>query len=367
VKLHLTRNWMALAVALGAALFMLPVTAQDGMDTTGIRGAGSTFAFPLISRWSREYRIAMAGGGDFPTFKSGLEDPPSSNALEYEPVGSLAGTQRLRAGAVDFAASDVPLKSEELAKLGFAQFPLAIGGVVAVVNINGVGPGEMKFTGPVLADIFQGKITNWSDPVIKVLNPDLKMPEATIVVIRRSDGSGTTFNFTDYLSKVSPAWKEKVGSDLSVSWPVGRGVRGNEGVSRTVRQTPNSIGYVDLANAVQFRLSFAQIQNQAGKFIRPDAGSFQAAAASAQWGAAGDFYVLLTNAPGVNAYPIVATVFALMPKKASAKRARTALDFFQWSLERGAKDASQLGYVPLPPELVTQVKGYWSTNFKPGS
>jgi phosphate transport system substrate-binding protein len=361
------RRLVALGIIALAAMPFAPSLAQEVLGGTGIKGAGSTFAYPILSKWSREYRLALARGGDYAAANTGLEDPPASTALDYEPVGSLAGTLRAKDAAVDFGASDVPMRSAELAKLGLAQFPIVIGGVVLVVNLDGVGVGQIKFTGPLLADIFLGKINNWADPAIKALNPDLKLPEAPIIVIRRSDGSGTTFNFTDYLGKVSPQWKEKVGSDMLVSWPTGTGAKGNEGVAQTVRQTKNSIGYVEYAQAVQTKLSFALIQNQAGQFVRPDASSFQAAAASADWGKTSDFYLLLTDVPATDAYPIVATVFVLMQKTSSPKRARAALDFFQWSLEKGAKDAAQLGYVPLPDPLVKQIKSYWAKNFKTGA
>lgn len=362
----IVRRLVALGIAAVAAVSMSQATGQEIIGATGIKGAGSTFAYPIVSKWSREYRLALAGSGDFPTANSGLDDPPASTALDYEPVGSLAGMLRVKDGAVDFGASDVPLKSAELAKLGLGQFPIVIGGVVAVVNIDGVGPGAIKFTGPVLADVFLGRITNWADPAIKAVNPDLKLPDAGIAVIHRSDGSGTTFNFTDYLSKVSPQWKEKVGSDLLVAWPTGTGAKGNEGVSQAVKQVKNSIGYVEYAHALQTKLSFALIQNQAGRFIRPEPASFEAAAATADWANTSDFYLLLTDVPSEGAYPIVATVFVLMRTTGSPSRARAALRFFQWSLEKGAKDAAQLGYVPLPEPLVRQVKNYWLETFRSG-
>lgn len=367
MKARITRFLIAFGSAAFAAMSLGPAMAQDVMGPTGIKGAGSTFAYPILSKWSREYRIALARGGDYPSANSGLEDPPASSALDYEPIGSLAGTQRVKQRAVDFGASDMPLQSAELAQLNLAQFPIVIGGIVLVVNINGVGPGEMKFTGPVLADVFLGKISRWTDPAIAALNPALKLPDAKIAVIHRSDGSGTTFNFTHYLSKVSPTWKQGVGSDLVVSWPSGSGAEGNSGVAQAINQTKNSIGYVEYAQALQAKLSFALMQNQAGRFPRPGASSFQAAAASANWGKTSDFYVLLTDVASPDAYPIVATVFVLMPKTRSpraSRRARAALDFFAWSLEKGAKDATRLGYVPLPESLVRQIKGYWSKAFK---
>ena len=309
----------------------------------------------------------LARGGEFPVANAGLEDPPASSALEYEPVGSLAGALRVKDRAVDFGASDMPLKSDELTSLGLGQFPIVIGGVVVAVNIDGVGPGGIRLTGPVLADIFLGKITRWSDSAIKALNPSVTLPDTMISVVHRVDGSGTTFNFTDYLSKVSPEWKLKVGSALLVQWPTGTDAKGNEGVAQAVQQVKGSIGYVEYAQAMQLKLGYALLQNQAGHFIKPDPASFQAAAASADWKRAGDFYLLLTESPGENAYPITATVFVLMHKTASQTRTRIALDFFRWSLEHGSKTAADLGYVPLPAPLVQQVLSYWAATFKTGS
>jgi phosphate transport system substrate-binding protein len=255
------------------------------------------------------------------------------------------------------------LKPEDLTKLGLAQFPIVMGGVVPVVNVDGIGPGAIKLTGQLLADIYLGKIANWADPAIKAINPDLKLPDAKIVVVRRSDGSGTTFNWADYLSKMSAQWRDKVGVDTTLSWPTGTGAKGNEGVARAVKQVKNSIGYVEYSHVVQQKLSYALIQNRAGKFVKPDPQSFRAAAASADWAKTTDFYLLLTDAPGDDAYPIAATVFVLMPKQAAASRSsRAALGFFKWSLEKGAKDAAALGYVPLPDTLVKQVQDYWWNN-----
>ena len=352
------------AAAVFVSASIAPVAAQEVAGAAGVTGAGSTFAYPVISKWSKGYQRWVAGGGDFPIAGSGLDDPPTAPVLDYEPVGSLAGTMRVRTGAVDFGATDVPMRSEDLRKYALIQFPIVIGGVVAVVNIDGVGVGEMRFTGELLADIYLGKVQNWSDPAIKALNPSLKLPDAKIAVVRRSDGSGTTFNFTDYLSKVSPQWREKVGSDLQVPWPTGTGAKGNDGVAQAVRQTKNSIGYVEYAQGLQSKLSYGLIRNRANNFVKPEPASFQAAAANADWKSAGDFHLLLTDAPGENAYPLVATVFVLMYKQTPPRRARAALNFFNWSLEKGAKDAADLGYVPLPPALVTQVKAYWTKDFR---
>jgi phosphate transport system substrate-binding protein len=343
-----------------------PVGAQDVLGDTGIKGAGSTFAYPLLSRWSLEYRRWLARGGDFPAANSGLEDPPASSALQYEPVGSLAGTLRVKDRAVDFGASDMPLTSGELATLGLCQFPIVVGGVVVVVNLEGLGNTDLHLTGPLLADIYLGKVSRWSDRRIVALNPTLALPDAAIAVVRRSDGSGTTFNFTNYLSQVSAEWKLKAGAGLLVSWPTGTPAKGNEGVAHTVQAVKNSIGYVDYAQARLLKLRPARLQNRAGTFVRPDTTSFQAAAAGADWARTSDFHLLLTNTAGKDAYPITATVFALMVKSPPSARTRSALDFFRWSLEQGAGTASALGYVPLPAALVKQVAAYWAATWKSG-
>jgi phosphate transport system substrate-binding protein len=358
----------ALCFALTAcAAAAIPAKAQEVAGAAAVTGAGSTFAYPIVSRWAKAYERWVSGVGGMVMAGTGLDDPPTRQALDYEPIGSLGGTMRVKTAAVDFGASDVPLKSDELRKLGLAQFPIVIGGVVAVVNINGVEPGKIKFTGPLLADIFLGKVQNWSDPAIKAINPDLKLPDAKIAIVHRSDGSGTTYNFANYLSKVSPQWREKVGFDLLVKWPAGTGVKGNDGVARAVRQTANSIGYVEFAQALQTKLSYAALQNRNGQFVLPSPQSFQVAVQSADWGNASDFDLMMTDVPREGAYPIVATVFVLMHKTASPRRTRAALNFFEWSLDKGAPDASALGYVPLPETLVTQIKRYWASNLKAGS
>jgi phosphate transport system substrate-binding protein len=353
-----------IALLLLAGASAVPARAQEVAGNAAVSGAGSTFAFPIIAKWAAGYQRWKAGGGDYQVSGGGLDDAPTGRAVDYEPSGSLAGTMRAREGSVDFGLSDAPLSSAELAKLGLGQFPIVIGGVTAVVNLDGVAPGDIKFTGPLLADIFLGKISNWSDPAIKAINPTLKLPDAKIAVVRRSDGSGTTFNFTSYLSKVSAEWKDKVGSDLAVKWPVGVAAKGNEGVAQTVKQTPNAIGYVELAQALQTKLSYASMQNKAGKFIKPEPLAFQAAAASATWSGASDFDQLLVDAPGEDAYPMVVTVFAQMKKPGGTLRSRATLNFLQWSLERGAADAAHLGYVPLPSSLVTDIKKYWAASFR---
>jgi phosphate transport system substrate-binding protein len=362
---------MKLAALITAATLsvagLVPAAAQEVAGAAAVTGAGSTFAYPLMARWARGYQYHVAGGSAVPIAGAGLDDPPAGVLLDYEPSGSLAGIMRVRTGSVDFGASDQPLKSDDLRKLGLVQFPIAMGGAVVAFNVAGIGPGELKLTGALLADIFLGKIRRWSDPAIAALNSGAKLPDAAITVVHRSDGSGTTFNFTDYLGKVSPEWAQKVGSDLIVKWPTGAGARGNEGVAQAVRSTANSIGYVEYAQAVRNKLDLAQIRNRAGQFVAPAPASFQAAAASADWTKTSDFHLMLTDAPGEQAYPIVLSVFALMPKDLAPRRVRATLNFFDWSLDKGAEEAAALGYVPLPPAVVSQVKDYWKRSFKQGS
>lgn len=317
-----------------------PAAAQE------ITGAGSTFVFPVLSRWAAEY--AAKG----------------SPKVHYQPIGSGAGILQIKAGTVDFGASDAPLKPDELAKAGLVQFPLVAGGIVPIVNVAGVKAGELKLTGRLLADIYLAKTKKWNDPEIARLNPGLTLPATRIMVAHRTDGSGTTFNWANYLSKASEEWRSSVGEGMAVSWPTGAGGKGNEGVAALVAQTPNSIGYVEYAYALQNKLAFALVQNKAGKFVAPNLASFQAAATSADWAAAKDFYVVMTDAPGEGAYPIAATSFVIMPKEAKAiERSKAAIDFFRWVLENGQKTASALDYVPLPDKLIAQVEQYWASRF----
>jgi phosphate transport system substrate-binding protein len=361
-----TLAFVIMSAALVSAT-LAPARAQDVMGSTAVTGAGSTFAYPVMSRWARGYQRWASGGGDYATSGGGLDDPPAESRFDYEPVGSLAGTMRAKDRSVDFGASDVPLSSQELTRLGLGQFPVVMGGVLAVINPDGVGPGTLRLAGNVLADIFMGKIEKWNDPAIVALNPDLKLPDAKIALVHRSDGSGTTYNFAHYLAAVSPEWKARMGVDTLLSWPSGAGAKGNEGVAFAVARTKNSIGYVEYAQAMKAKLSFALIRNRAGKFVRPDAQSFASAATGANWSGAGDFNLMLTDAPGENAYPIAATVFVLMHKQQKApQRTQAAINFFKWALEKGGKDAADLGYVPLPEPLVRQVKEYWQKSFGAG-
>lgn len=322
------------------------LTMSGAASAAETKGSGSTFVFPILSKWGAAFQA-----------KTG-------NKITYESNGSGAGIAQVKSGAVDFGASDMPLRPEELAKAGLGQFPLVIGGVVPVVNIEGIGPGKMHFTGELLANIFLGNVKNWNDPAIKALNPDLQLPAAPITVVHRIDGSGTTFNFANYLSKVSPEWKAKVGEGVTVEWPVGVGGKGNEGVAAYVGVSKNSISYVEYAYAIKNNLSYGLVRNQSGQFVQPGSESFQAAASAAQWGDAKDFYRIMTDAPGAASYPITATSFILMPKQPKdPSRSKIAIEFFRWSLESGRNDASSLNYVPLPEELVGRIEGYWKSDF----
>jgi phosphate transport system substrate-binding protein len=331
-------------IMVGIVLTSLSLSASaHAAETTG---AGSTFVFPILEKWATEYQ---AKTGD---------------KISYQSNGSGAGISQIKAATVDFGASDMPLRPEELEKRGLGQFPLVIGGVVPIVNIDGIEPGAMRFSGAVLADIFLGKIRNWDDPAIRALNPDVNLPAAAISVIHRSDGSGTTFNWANYLSKVSPEWKEKVGEGTSVDWPTGAGGKGNEGVAAFVGLTKNSISYVEYAYAIKNKLSYGLVQNKAGRFVQPGAETFQAAASSADWSGTKDFFLIMTDAPGENAYPVTATAFIIMYKQPKDfARAKIARDFFRWSLENGQAQADALNYVALPPPLVRQIENYWNSDF----
>ncbi|HEX4597956.1 MAG TPA: phosphate ABC transporter substrate-binding protein PstS [Burkholderiaceae bacterium] len=330
-----------LAVAAAGAAVSASALAAD------ITGAGATFPYPVLSQWSTDYSAT-----------TGVK-------INYQSIGSGGGIAQIKAATVDFGASDKPLPPDELAQAGLAQFPIVIGGVVPVVNIEGVEPGKLRLTGAVLADIFLGKIQKWSDPAITGLNPGLKLGDAAITVVHRSDGSGTTFNFADYLSKVSEEWKSKVGEGTSVQWPVGVGGKGNEGVAAYVKQIKHSIGYVELAYALQNKMSYASMKNSAGNFVEPSLESFQAAAASADWSKAKDFHLVITDAPGAASWPIAASSFVLMYKQPKDEaRTKTALEFFKWALEKGQQQAKALDYVALPDPLVKQIEAYWASSIK---
>ncbi|UNK49442.1 phosphate ABC transporter substrate-binding protein PstS [Lysobacter sp. S4-A87] len=312
-----------------------------------ITGAGATFIYPLISKWSDDYNKATGA------------------KVNYQSIGSGGGIAQIKAGTVDFGSSDKPLATEDLAAAGLGQFPSAIGGVVPVVNIEGMEPGKLRLTGTLLADIFQGKVTTWNDPAVAAVNPGLTLPSTKINIVHRSDGSGTTFNFTNYLSKVSPTWKSGIGEGTTVKWPGGVGGKGNEGVASYVQQIKGSVGYVELAYAAQNKMTYTSLQNAAGNWVQPSAESFQAAAEGADWANAKDFNLVITNASGAQAWPITATNFILMYKQPKdAKRSADTLAFFKWAFENGQAQAQSLDYVPLPPALVQQVEAYWAAEFK---
>jgi phosphate transport system substrate-binding protein len=312
-----------------------------------VTGAGSTFVYPVLSAWAADYQ------------------KDSGTSINYQSIGSGAGISQAKTGTVDFGATDQPLASEELAQSKLAQFPIVIGGIVAVVNIPGLEAGQLKLTGPVLADIFAGKVKSWNDPVVTRLNPGLKLPSASIAVVHRSDGSGTTFNFTHYLSQISPSWKSGPGEGKTVNWPTGVGGKGNEGVAGYVKQIPNSIGYVEYAYVVQSKMAYAQLQNAAGNFVAPSAATFSNAAETADWKNAKDFNLVMTNAPGANAYPITATTFILMPTQPKDKpKSDAAIAFFKYALEHGQDQASKLDYVPLPAALAQQIETYIGARIK---
>ena len=330
-------------VIAGAMLAGLAMSAE----AANITGAGSTFVYPILSKWSADY------------------DGKTGTKVNYQSIGSGGGIAQIKAATVNFGASDKPLTPDELSQAGLTQFPVVIGGVVPVVNIPGVKAGKLKLTGEVLANIYLGKITKWNDPAITTLNPGVKLDSSLITVVHRSDGSGTTFNWVNYLSKVSDEWKTKVGEGTSVQWPTGVGGKGNEGVSAYVKQIKHSIGYVELAYALQNKMAYTQLKNRDGKFVEPSLASFQAAAASADWKQAKDFFLVITDAPGAKSWPIAASVFVLMyktPKDADGSRA--ALNFFKWSLENGQTQAKALDYVPLPETLVAQIEKHWQANIK---
>lgn len=321
---------LALAVSLGLA--SVGVAAQE------ITGAGATFPAPLYAKWADAYQKA------------------TKVKVNYQSIGSSGGLRQIRANTVDFGASDAPLTPEELQKDGLLQFPTVIGGVVPVVNIAGVGQGQMRITGTVLADIFLGKITKWNDKVIADLNPGVALPNQDIAVVRRADGSGTTFIFTNYLAKVNADWKQRVGEGTAVQWPVGLGGKGNEGVSAFVQRIPGAIGYVEFAYAKQNKLAYVAMQNADGTWVRPDDLNFQAAAAGADWSKAG-FYEILTNQRGKDSWPITGATFILMHRvQGKPDRAAEVVKFFDWAYKNGGKLAAELDYVPMPEAVVKMVQ-----------
>lgn len=304
-------------------------------------GAGASFPAPLYAKWAADYHKT-----------TGVK-------INYQSVGSSAGLKQIEAQTVDFGASDEPLKDADLKAKGLVQFPTVIGGIVPVVNIAGVQPGQLKLTGQVLGDIYLGKITQWNDPAIMALNAGVKLPDAKITAVRRADGSGTTFGFTNYLSKVNAEWKEKVGEGKAVNWPTGAGGKGNEGVAAFVGRLPNSIGYVEYAYVKQNKLTYAQLQNKDGAFVAPNEASFKAAAAGADWSQS--FYQILTQQPGKDSWPITSATFILMHSaQDKPAQAATTLKFFDWAYKSGDETANGLDYVPMPEVVKAQVFKAWA-------
>jgi len=327
-------------VALAASAILAGAGAAHAAGT--ITGAGATFPYPIYAKWAHTYNQ-----------QTGVK-------LNYQSIGSGGGVKQIKAGTVDFGASDAPLKPEELAKAGLVQFPMVMGGVVPVVHLAGIGAGDLKLTADVLADIFLGKVKRWDDARITALNPDIKLPAEDITVVHRADGSGTTWIFTNYLAKVSPAWKGAVGNAKSVSWPVGVGGKGNEGVAAFVGKVDGGIGYVEYAYALQNKMTTVQLKNRSGAFVSPTAEAFQAAASGADWAHAEGYYVVLTDQPGAGSWPITGASFILMHKaQRNPDQGLASLTFFDWAYANGADAALALDYVPMPDSVAQMVRGTW--------
>ena len=329
------------AAGLLAAAAIMPAAAAD------ISGAGATFPYPIYAKWADAYK------------------KETGNGLNYQSIGSGGGIKQIQAKTVTFGASDMPLQAADLDKDGLVQFPTVMGGVVPVVNLDGVKAGEIVLDGPTLAKIFLGEVKTWNDPAIQKLNAGAKLPSQPIVVVHRSDGSGTSFLFTDYLSKVNADWKSKVGANTAVEWPTGIGAKGNEGVANNVAQTKGSIGYVEYAYAKQNKLAYTKLVNKDGKAVEPTAAAFMAAAAAADWTGTPGFAVVLTNEPGAGSWPIAGATFILMHKQPQDKAASAeALKFFDWAYAKGDKMAEELDYVPMPDSVVNAIKKVWSSEIK---
>ncbi|QKJ67256.1 phosphate ABC transporter substrate-binding protein PstS [Deefgea piscis] len=334
---------MLVTAGLTAGLFSQVIAAD-------ITGAGATFPYPLYAKWAEMYKA-----------KTG-------NGMNYQSIGSGGGIKQIQAKTVDFGATDMPLKPSDLDKDGLLQFPTVLGGVVPVVNIPGITPGQLKLSAALLSDIYLGKVKKWNDPAVVALNPGVALPAQNITVVRRSDGSGTTFLFTNYLSQVSPEWKEKVGSNSSVQWPAGVGGKGNEGVANYVQRIKGAIGYVEFVYAKQNKLSHTQLSNSSGAFVQPSEQSFKAAAASADWKNATGMFLVTTNAPGKDAWPIASPTFILMHKKQDKPtQGVEVLKFFDWAYGADAdKVALELDYIPMPDNVVAMIKSNWKTQLNDG-
>ncbi len=340
----MNRKLKQLIIGITAATAVVYASASQATDITG---AGATFPYPIYAKWADAYKTQTGIG------------------LNYQSIGSGGGIKQITAKTVDFGASDMPLKPEDLEKNGMMQFPTVIGGVVPVINVNGIDAGKLKLTGTVLANIYLGKITKWNDPALAALNADIKLPDENITVVHRSDGSGTSFIFTNYLSKASAEWKSSVGEGTAVSWKAGTGGKGNEGVASYVQRIKNSIGYVEYAYALQNKMNFVQMKNHDGQFVKPDEHSFKAAAAGAQWDKAPGFYEILTDEVGKDSWPISGATFILMHKVQEKPATGTeVLKFFDWAYDKGGKIAADLDYVPLPENVVKLIRAAWKTQLK---
>lgn len=338
---HMFKTMIAGSVA---ALVMSSSFAAD------VTGAGATFPYPIYAKWAEMYKAATGTG------------------MNYQSVGSGAGIKQIKARTVDFGASDMPLKAAELEEAGLMQFPAIMGGVVAVVNVEGVAPGQLKMTGPVLADIYLGKITKWNAPEIAALNPGVKLPADDITVVHRADSSGTSFLFTDYLSKTNPEFQQKIGAGTAVKWATGVGGKGNEGVAANVQRIKGSIGYVEWAYAKKNKLSHTQLKNKDGQFLQPDDENFKAAAASAEWTRTPGFAVVLTDTAGKNSWPITGVSYILMHKaQADANKGKEVVKFFDYAYKNGTAAAAELDYVPMPASVVKLVQGAWKAQLKDAS
>ncbi|HYA06310.1 MAG TPA: phosphate ABC transporter substrate-binding protein PstS [Xanthobacteraceae bacterium] len=334
----------SLAVAGILVATAVPASAMD------ISGAGATFPYPIYAKWADAYKKETGVG------------------LNYQSIGSGGGIKQIEARTVTFGATDAPLSGDDLGKNGLVQFPMVMGGIVPVVNLDGINAGDLVIDGPTLAKIYLGDIKTWDDPALKKLNPNAKLPSTAIAVVHRSDGSGTTFNFAYYLSQVSPEWKDKVGFNTSVEWPVGIGAKGNEGVSNNAAQTKGSIGYVEYAYALQNKLTYMKMANKDGKIVSPTAEAFQAAAANADWNSVPGYGVILANQPGAASWPMTAATFILVPKQPQDPAAATeALKFFAWAYAHGAKMAEELDYVPMPQKVIGEIEAMWAKDIKDSS
>ncbi len=331
----------AFVAATAVAAAAVPALAMD------ISGAGATFPYPIYAKWADVYK------------------KETGNGMNYQSIGSGGGIKQIQSKTVTFGASDMPLKPEDLAKSGLVQFPTVVGGDVPVVNLDGINSGELKLDGTTLARIFLGEITKWDDGAIAKLNPSAKLPSQAIVVVHRSDGSGTTFIWTDYLSKVSADWKSKVGANTAVEWPAGIGAKGNEGVANNVANTKGAIGYVEYAYAKQNKMTTVNMINKDGKTVAPSAAAFQAAAANADWEKSDHYHVILTNQPGADTWPIAGATFILIHSQPQDPAAATeALKFFAWAYKKGGKMAEELDYVPMPDNVVASIQKMWHADIK---